>query len=194
MTAPEAAPLMMEFQGSSFFRMCANVQSKVAKQMPQAANWRRISTVYLRALADNIDYGLHHMSPIAMPIQPNYFLPRQNPAHWRNQKSDSSRGSSMLVGEDVQRNKNPMRLRTWPPSTGARSLSRTRPAMARRSRPEGACRAPPKKLKREPPMRPMENAPPPSSIKRQGLKELRQGKSRFRSVLHERMTNWGGSV
>lgn len=38
MTAPAAAPLMIEFQGSSFFLMCANVQSKVAKQMPHAAN------------------------------------------------------------------------------------------------------------------------------------------------------------
>lgn len=37
-TAPAEAPLMMEFQGSSFCRRWAKVQSKDAKQMPQAAN------------------------------------------------------------------------------------------------------------------------------------------------------------
>ncbi len=39
MTAPAAAPLMMEFQGSSFCLRWAKVQSKVEKQRPQAANW-----------------------------------------------------------------------------------------------------------------------------------------------------------
>merc|ERR1719323_578552 len=37
-TAPAAAPDMMEFQGSSFPLMWANVQSKEEKQIPQAAN------------------------------------------------------------------------------------------------------------------------------------------------------------
>jgi hypothetical protein len=34
MTAPAAAPLMIEFHGSSFCRRCAKVQSKVEKQRP----------------------------------------------------------------------------------------------------------------------------------------------------------------
>ena len=38
MTAPAAAPLMMVFQGSSFWRKCAKLQSKQAKQRPHAAN------------------------------------------------------------------------------------------------------------------------------------------------------------
>ena len=39
MTAPAAAPLMIELNGSSFCLRCAKVQSKAAKQRPHAANW-----------------------------------------------------------------------------------------------------------------------------------------------------------